>query len=178
MSAALCDEFFLPRCRHRDDARDGAKSNLHSPQKCLSLRCFRVNPQKYLDNCGRWRSTKDCEGNGLLATHCHRRYKSIVFSPHSLSRLRKPEFGVRLGGGAGFGRPARSWGRLVGGSKSRLMGRLSAVVLGAFGCLFSAALIPMIASLSPGWDRYATGTVLAAYRDPFSIMRTTDESAA
>lgn len=51
------------------------------------------------------------------------------------------------------------------------MGRLSAVVLGAFGCLFSAALIPMIASLSPGWDRYATGTVLAAYRDPFSIMR-------
>jgi hypothetical protein len=51
------------------------------------------------------------------------------------------------------------------------MGRLSAVVLGMFGCLFSAALIPMIASLSPGWDRYATGTVLAAYRDPFSIIR-------
>lgn len=51
------------------------------------------------------------------------------------------------------------------------MGRMSAVVLGAFGCLLSAALIPMIASLSPGWDRYATGTVLAAYRDPFAILR-------
>jgi hypothetical protein len=49
------------------------------------------------------------------------------------------------------------------------MAYLSAAVLGAFVCLLSAALVPMITSLDPRLGSLQSGTVLDAYRNPHSI---------